>query len=148
MSITVAPTLAFMADVYRRPTTGGRESDRFTFYVRAAAESLPVHGYNPMTTKPVLETVEALIDIEAEDRLVTVANDTANRLGYAIDAEMHITVATPGMWTDRLATEVDHRLRAPDPGGVLLWCGDVVDGGVPLRRRGCEEVGIHAARAG
>jgi hypothetical protein len=70
----------------------------------------PVHGYNPMTSKPVIDTIEALIDMRAEDRLETVANQTA-----------HITVATPGMWTDRLATEVEHRLLAKDPGG-LLWC--------------------------
>jgi hypothetical protein len=127
MAIIVARTLEFMADVYSQSSSGGPRSPRFAAYANAAAAAVPVHGYNPMTNKPVRATVEALIDRRAEQRLEAVANFTARRLGYENDEVMHITVATPGMWTDRLATEIDHRLLPKDPGGVLLWCGESVD---------------------
>lgn len=121
MSITVVPTLAFMADVYRRSAAGGPRSDRFRAYEAAGAQRVPVHGYNPMTTKAVLPAIEAFLAIDAEERLAEAANRTAASMGFADDATMHLTVATPGMWTDDLATEVEHRLLARDPGGVLLW---------------------------
>jgi hypothetical protein len=35
-----------------------------------------------------------------------------------------VTVAAPGMWTDRLATEVEHRLQGRGVGEVLLWTGE------------------------
>jgi small subunit ribosomal protein S1 len=121
MAITVVPTLDFMAGVYRRPAAGGPQSERFTHYVAAAGERLPVHGYNPMTSTPVLPTVEALLAAGAEPVLATAAGRSAARLGYDGDAVMHVTVATPGTWTDRLATEVEHRLLGADPGGLLWW---------------------------
>jgi hypothetical protein len=80
-----------------------------------------------MTSGPVIDTIGALIDMRAEDRLGMVANQTARRLGYDRDDAMHVTVATPGMWTDRLATEVEHRLLAKDPGGLLWWCDQSVE---------------------
>ena len=121
MAITVVPTLAFMADVYRRPAAGGPTSGRFTRYVAAAAERLPVHGYNPMTSKPVLPTVEALLAVDAESVLAAAAGRTAARLGHEGDLAMHVTVATPGMWTDRTGTEVEHRLLGADAGALLWW---------------------------
>ncbi len=127
MTITVVRTLEVMANVYGESMSGGPQSARFRAYVDAAANIVPVHGYNPMTSEPVVGTIEALIDARAEDRLGTVANRTALRLGYDRDESMHITVATPGMWTDRLATEVEHRLLAKDPGGLLWWCDQAVD---------------------
>jgi hypothetical protein len=125
VAITVEPTLELMADVYRRSTSGGSRSGRFRGYVDAAAVS-PIHGYNPMTSQPVLVTIEALLDAQAEARLEKTANQTALRLDYARDDAMHINVATPGMWTDRLATEVEHRLLAMDPGGLLWWFDQTV----------------------
>ena len=118
-----------MADVYRASTEGGSRSARFHAYVEVASEG-PIHGYNPMTSKPVLDTVLALLDVDAEGRLEARANETARLLGYDRDEhddDMHITVATPGMWTDRVGTEVEHRLLAKDPGSVLWWFDDPVD---------------------
>lgn len=126
MAIAVAPTLATMAGVYREATTGGPASARFEAYVAAAASGEPIHGYNPMTSEPVLTTVEALLAHDAEGRLAVVANTTAAAIGATADLSMHFTVATPGMWTDRLATEVEHRLLGHDPGAVLWWSGDEV----------------------
>jgi hypothetical protein len=127
VTITVERTLELMANVYRSSMSGGPQSARFRAYVDAAAALAPVHGYNPMTSEPVINTIEALIDMRAEDRLEMVANQTARRLGYDRDDAMHVTVATPGMWTDRLATEVEHRLLAKDPGGMLWWCDQSVE---------------------
>ena len=124
--IEVEPTLAFMADVYRLTAEGGPASPRFRAYVEAGAERVPVHGYNPMTSKDVLPTIEALLVIEAEACLGAAANRVAVALGFTDDVAMHLTVATPGMWTDRLATEVEHRLLLRDPGGVLHWFDEPV----------------------
>jgi hypothetical protein len=127
VAITVERTLETMANVYCESISGGPESARFRAYIEAAASMIPVHGYNPMTSEPVVRTIEALIDMRAEDRLEAIANRTALLLDYDHDDTMHFTVATPGMWTDRLATEVDHRLLAKDPAELLWWCDQKVD---------------------
>lgn len=124
MGILIAPALTIMADVYRLSASGGAESDRFAAYREAAQQHLPVYGYNPMTSEPILRTIEGLIDLDAETVALQAANAAAEAIGFRQDSTMHLTVATPGMWTDRLATEVDHRLKASDPVGVLLWIDD------------------------
>jgi hypothetical protein len=108
----IVPTLEAMAEVYRQPTTGGAESPRFKAYV-ALADKAPVSRYNPMTSKPVLDTIEALLAIDAEG----IAGELSGK------HEMFITVAAPGMWTDRIATEVEHRLGEPTK-QILLWTGE------------------------
>lgn len=130
MTIEVILTLEVIAEVYRKSTAGGSASDRFNAYVAAGRSGLPVSGYNPMTSQPMLDTVEALIDVGAEDRLHDVANRTAESLGYERDDVMYVTVAAPGMWTDRLATEVEHRFVAKQPEGVLLWVGEQIEASV------------------
>ncbi len=116
-----------MAEVYSKSTRGGVTSDRFRAYVEAGRCGLPVHGYNPMTSEPVLETIEALIGVDAEARLHEVANRAAGSLGHDQHSVMYLTVATPGMWTDRLATEVEHRLLAKQPGSAVLWVGEPIE---------------------
>jgi hypothetical protein len=106
-----------MADVYRLSASGGPDSPRFKRYVEILRETgLPISGYNPMTSKPALETVEALLAIDAE----TIAEEIAR------DVTMFITVATPGMWTDRIATEIEHRFQKRSP-EILLWTGEDVN---------------------
>jgi hypothetical protein len=80
---------------------------------------VPVHGHNPMTPAPVIDAIGALINMRAEDWLELVANQMARRLGYDQADAMHVTVATPGMWPDRLVTKVIRQLLANDSGGVL-----------------------------
>jgi hypothetical protein len=130
MAIEVIPTLEVMAGVYRKPTAGGSASDRFRAYVAAGRAGLPVSGYNPMTAQPVLDTIDALMGVGAEDCLEEVANRTAEALGYEQDDVMYVTVAAPGMWTDRLATEVEHRFVAKQPEGVLLWVDAQIEASV------------------
>ena len=124
MTIRVAPTLELMATVYALSKDGGNRSARFLGYVDAAKHGAPISGYNPMTSKPVLATIEALIALGAERRMHDIANDVARTLGFIRDIEMYLTVATPGMWTDRLGTEVHHRCVAEDARDVLWWCDD------------------------
>jgi hypothetical protein len=114
---SVIPTLAFMADVYRLSREGGAESPRFRAYAAAAGQRVPIGGYNPMTGQPVLETVEALLAVDAEAIVADAASAVADGL------ELFVTVATPGMWTERWATEVHHRL-GPVTGQVLFWTGE------------------------
>jgi hypothetical protein len=149
MAVTVQPTLELMAEVYGRSSDGGADSDRFAAYVAAGAATAPVHGYNPMTTRPVLPVRHELLALDAERHLLQVAEQTLAALDCRDELSLHVTVATPGMWTDRLATEVDHRLGLPDPGGVLWWS----DAPVTARAFDAEVVAqvvrlVHARRAG
>jgi len=129
MAVHLIPTLDAMAEVYRLPTTGGADSPRFKAYVELGRAGRPVSGYNPMTSKPALETVERLLELDAERLATGVAAETANRLGLppGREIELSITVATPGMWTDRIATEVEHVLLARTPNQLLFWTGDDID---------------------
>lgn len=126
MTVHVAPTLALMADIYRLSPEGGPKSPRFVAYTEAAARLVPISGYNPMTSKNVASAINALQAIDAEARLAAVANATAARLQFTDDVSMHLIVAAPGLWTDRLVTEVHHHLVSTDQRGVLLWFDDVV----------------------
>lgn len=105
-----------MAEVYRLSTSGSAGSQRFKHYVGLIGDGLPLTGYNPMTSKPVLETIETLLAIDAEK----LADE------HADGNTLHITVATPGMWTDRISTEIDHRLAEVASDSILLWTGEEV----------------------
>src|SRR5437879_1606672 len=113
MAVRVVPTLAAMAEVYRRPL-----DERFDAYVDLARTGAPVASYNPMTSQDVLGTIERLLAIDAE---ALVAETLA---AFDIDVALAIVVAAPGMWTDRLATEVEHRLAGKGRNEVLLWVGE------------------------
>ena len=126
MAVRVTPTLERMATVYRLSKDGGNRSPRFVGYVDAAKHGAPISGYNPMTSKPVLATIDALIVMRAEARVEAIANETATQLAFLDDVSMHITIAAPGMWTDRLATDVHHRLAANDPRALLWWYDDAL----------------------
>jgi hypothetical protein len=122
-----------MAEVYRRSPVGGRDSPRFATYLEIAGEGVPVSGYNPMTSKDVLGTIERLLAIDAEAVVADTATATAERLGVDEPVALAVVVATPGLWTDRLGTEVEHRLAGRGRNEVVLWQGD--------------DVGIEAVRA-
>ena len=124
MTVRVIPTLAAMAEVYRLPAEGGPESPRFGAYVELGRAGVPVSGYNPMTSKPVLPTIERLLAIDAEGVATVAAMATAQQLGWTEDLDLVLTLATPGMWTDRLATEVEHRLVGKGAREILVWSGE------------------------
>ena len=112
-----------MLEIYRLPRDGGPQSPRFHAYVTAGHERLPVAGYNPMTGQDVASTIEALLAIDAEGLVADAASEVG--VGAGGDDPLFVTVATPGMWTERFATEVHHRL-GPVTGQVLLWTGEDV----------------------
>jgi hypothetical protein len=124
--VRVTRVLAAMAGLYELPTTGGPTSPRFRRYVELGRQRLPVSGYNPMTSKEVLVTIQALLASDAEDLVEQTANLWAPQLGFVDDAELVVTVATPGMWTDQLATEIEHRLIGRTWRQVLFWAGEPV----------------------
>ena len=144
----VVPTLELMAGVYAASRDGGAESPRFRAYVAAARHGRPIAGYNPMTGKDVASTIAGLLAAGAEAAVDEVAGD---------DLHLFLTVATPGMWTDRIATEVHHRL-GPPTGQVLLWTGEdtsveavrreAVAQAVRLRHGSARTVADAAAREG
>jgi len=84
-----------MATVYRLSKDGGTRSARFLGYVRAAKTGAPISGYNPMTSKPALAAVEALMAMRAEERVERIANQIANELGFLDDTDMNLSVSTP-----------------------------------------------------
>jgi hypothetical protein len=128
MTVRIAPTLAAMADIYQLSTDGGPDSPRFTKYVDLNRDGYPVAGFNPMTTsKETVETVDALIELDAEELASATANDCARDLGLRADIGLSITVVTPGMWTDRLATEIEHRIGGRRWSEILIWSGEKVD---------------------
>ena len=118
-----------MAGVYRLPAAGGAASARFKAYVALGADGVPVSGYNPMTNKPVLATIESLLAASAEPTAEVLANRTVDRLGVTSDAIMHLCVKTPGMWTDRVASEVEHRMVRGPVEEILWWTGERTDEG-------------------
>jgi hypothetical protein len=127
MAVRIVPTLSAMAEVYRLTTEGGPESPRFQRYVELSKES-PVSGYNPMTTsEEALGTVEALLALDAEDLAKDTANHLAEELGLDEDIDLSITVATPTRWTDRLATEIEHRLGGRRWREIVFWTGEATD---------------------
>ena len=138
MSVNVIPTLAAMAEVYRLSTEGGTTSPRFRRYVQIMREEgVPAAGYNPMTSKPVLETIERLLAVDAEREAERAATGCVEKLPIDTDVSLFLTVSTPGVWTDRIATEVEHRLAPTNwsggPPSVLLWTGE--DASVDAVRR-------------
>jgi hypothetical protein len=126
MAVRVVPTLAAMAEVYRRSPVGGQESPRFQTYADLGRDGLPVAGWNPMTSKDVLGTIERLQAIDAEVVVAEVADEVSKVLGAEEDVTVAIVVAAPGMWTDRLGTEVEHRLAGRGRNEVLFWQGEDV----------------------
>lgn len=124
MTVEISPTLEFMLNIYSLPREAGPDSERFKAFRAAAAEGRPLAGYNPMTGEPVGDTITALIDLDAEKIAGEVATATAAAIGFSNAPRMYLTVAAPGMWTDRFGTEVEHRLKATRPESILLWFDD------------------------
>jgi hypothetical protein len=126
MAVHVVPTLAAMAEVYRRSAVGGRDSPRFESYLELGREGLPVAGWNPMTSKDVLGTIERLQAIDAEALVAETAAAVVKQLGADEDVPVAVVVAAPGLWTDRVMTEAEHRLAGRGRNEILFWQGEDV----------------------
>jgi len=96
-----------------------------------------------MAGPPALAAVQQLIALDAERLASDAAQEIADRCEFDGEVTLALVVASPGMWTDRLATEVQHRTlraRRAGHGEVLLWSGDVNDDALVLRESAAETV--------
>ncbi len=126
--VAVVPTLETMAGIYRLSREGGAASPRFQAYRAIVAQTLGLSSYNPMAGPHALEAVDALIVLDAEAIVLEAAQETVRNVGYHGPVTLALVLASPGMWTDRLATSIRHRTlddRLPDRGLVLQWTREV-----------------------
>jgi len=122
--IAVVPTLATMAEIYRLPREGGAASPRFKRYVELVPRSYELTAYNPMAGPHALETTEQLLAVHAEEIAFDAASEVADLCNYPDPITLAVVLCAPGAWTDRLATEIQHRTAGRPPSGrglVLHW---------------------------
>jgi hypothetical protein len=122
--IELVPTLATMAEIYRLPREGGAASPRFKRYLELVARVYALAAYNPMAGPHALETTDQLLAIDAEAVAFEAASEVANLCGYADTITLAVVLCAPGGWTDRRATEIEHRTTGRPPSGhglVLHW---------------------------
>ena len=125
--LIVAPTLARMARIYEQSRSGGRNSPRFAAYLAEAEHHWGLASYNPMAGDAAAVAVSALLALDAELVAAAAAQGALEVCGWSQTITLAVVVATPGMWTDRLATEIRHRTvadRRDAHGEILLWAGD------------------------
>lgn len=122
--IELVPTLAAMAEIYRLPRDGGAASPRFKRYLESVSRVYGLAAYNPMAGPHALETTERLLAIDAEAHALEAAAETANACGHRDPITLALALCAPGAWTDRLATEIEHRTTRRPPFGhglILHW---------------------------
>ncbi|MEP6834020.1 MAG: hypothetical protein ABJB74_11525 [Gemmatimonas sp.] len=123
--VRIAPTLHTMAGVYALTREGGPKSPRFAAYVAKTPANWGLVPYNPMAGDAALDTVNALIAIDAETLAQQSAHQVAVQCHYTDAILLAIAVRSKGLWTDRVATEVDERVtakpRVPHQGVISLW---------------------------
>lgn len=125
--VTVHPTLETMARIYSLPRGGGARSPRFASYVALVEHHWGLSSFNPMAGNAAAATVDALIALDAEDVAAEAADEILARCQWTDPVTLAVVVASPGMWTDRLATEVRHRTvadRRANHGEIHLWSVD------------------------
>ncbi|MDQ6612166.1 MAG: hypothetical protein M3Y64_07010, partial [Gemmatimonadota bacterium] len=86
-------------------------------------------AYNPMAGDAALETVAQLQEFDAETVATTTAHSVCALCNYHDCVTLAIAVRSKGLWTDRIATEVDDRISgAPRRAGfgvISLWSREV-----------------------
>ena len=122
--IQLIPTLATMADIYRLPREGGPSSPRFKCYLELVPSNYGLVAYNPMAGPHALETTEQLLAVDAETVAMEAAGEAASLCGYPETITLAVVLCAPGQWTNRMATEIEHRTARRMPSGtglVLHW---------------------------
>lgn len=122
--VAIAPTLAHMERIYALSRQGGRRSARFAAYLAQVEHLWGLASYNPMAGDTAAATVDALRTLDAERVVLDAAEQAVERCEWTETLTLAVVVATPGLWTDRLATEVRHRTvgdRRAGHGEVLMW---------------------------
>ncbi|MDQ6885854.1 MAG: hypothetical protein M3068_01030 [Gemmatimonadota bacterium] len=139
----IAETLGAMAEIYRLSRDGRVRSPRFLAYLARAGHEWGFAAYNPMAGAAALETVERLQDLGAEELARESGDRTARRCAFATEITLALVVASPGMWTDRVATEAEHRttgMRRPLRGLVQIWAGEPISAEDVQREASAETV--------
>ena len=100
-------------------------SPRFAAYVAQTPTNWGLVPYNPMAGDAALDTVNALIALDAETLAQQAAQHVATACHFSDAIMLAIAVRSKGLWTDRIATEVDERVsakqRVPHQGVISLW---------------------------
>ncbi len=111
--------------MYALSRDGGLKSERFTAYVARVEHEWGLVAYNPMAGDAARETVTQLLSLDAENVACNIAEHTAMLCEYEQQITMAFVVRSKGMWTDRIATEVDDRFSTRrsrrDHGLVSMW---------------------------
>lgn len=132
-----------MEEIYGLSREGGPRSPRFTAYLTHVEHGWGLSSYNPMAGPAALDTVRQLKALDAERLALDAAHDLAARCEFEGELTLAIVVASAGMWTDRIATEVRHRTCADRRGGhgeVLIWSREAVDAALVQRESAAEVV--------
>ncbi len=128
--VTIAPALETMAELYKLSRDGGPKSERFTEYVKRVEHEWGLVSYNPMAGAAAVEAVQQAIALGAEQIASEAAADTIADCEYTGGViTLAVVVASAGMWTDRLATEIEYRTtgkRRADHGQVILWSREAI----------------------
>lgn len=143
MDVTIVPTLARMASIYSLSRTGGPRSPRFAAYVADVEHRWGLAACNPMAGDSAPAAVQALLALDAEEVARAAAENVVAQCEWNEPVTLAVVVATPGMWTDRLATEVRHRTiadRRAAHGEILLWATDAHSVGTIARESVAEAV--------
>lgn len=128
--VTIAPTLETMAGIYRLTREGRAKSPRFVAYLAHAEREWGFSAYNPMAGPPALDLVKQLLSLGAEGLAQDSAQKVVEQCEFHGPITLAVVVASPGMWTDRIATEVQHRMAGKHTnhsGTVLCWPGEPVN---------------------
>ena len=128
-TVTIAPTLETMAELYLLSREGGPKSERFLTYVKRVEHEWGLVSYNPMAGAAALEAVQEAIALDAERIARDAAEGAIAECEYTGCVTLAVVVASAGMWTDRLATEIEYRTtakRRADHGQVILWSREAI----------------------
>lgn len=123
--VRIDPTLQTMAQIYEMSSEGGPKSPRFAAYVARTPTQFGLVPYNPMAGDAARDAVNALLALDAETVARHAAGSVAVACEYAPELVLAIAVRSKGLWSDRVATEVDERVtgkpRVPHRGIISLW---------------------------
>ena len=128
-TVTIAPTLETMAELYLLSREGGPKSERFLTYVKRVEHEWGMVSYNPMAGAAALEAVQEAIALDAERIARDAASVTIAECEFDGTVTLAVVVASAGMWTDRLASEIEYRTtakRRAHHGQVILWSREAI----------------------
>jgi hypothetical protein len=123
-AVRLVPTLKQMEAIYHLSRDGGAQSERFRAYLRLVPDVQALAAYNPMAGPPALDAVQTLLALDAEQRACQCAAEVQREADDRGPLTVIVVLLSRGMWTDRLATELQMRAggnREPRTMTVAFW---------------------------